>query len=59
MRKWLRRIQKFLLDKDGQGLTEYAFILILVSIVSVAILTTLGGDIKTLLDMVIPLGSGS
>jgi len=56
MRKWFKGIQEFLLDKDGQGLTEYGLILILVSIVSLAVLTTLGQDIKSLLEQVIPLG---
>jgi Flp pilus assembly pilin Flp len=36
-------------SEDGQGLVEYTMILVFVSIVSVAVLKTLGGDIISLL----------
>ncbi len=32
-------------DEEGQGLVEYALILVLVSIASIALMTTLGTDI--------------
>ena len=32
-------------DEEGQGLVEYALIILLVAIAAVAILTTLGGDV--------------
>ena len=39
-------------NEDGQGLVEYSMILVFVSIVSVAILETLGGDIVSLLTSI-------
>lgn len=54
----IARATKILKDQEGQGLTEYVLILVLVSIVSVGILTTLGHDVSDLLNKVIPLGGG-
>ena len=51
---WLQTIGEFLQDQDGQGLTEYGLILILISIVSLGILITLGQDISNLFGQVIP-----
>ena len=52
-------IMNLLYDEEGQGLTEYALILILVSIASVGVLTAIGQDIVNLFSQVIPLPSGS
>ena len=48
MRTWFASIR----DDDGQALVEYALILALVSIASIAMLTALGGDIGTILTSV-------
>jgi len=39
--------------EDGQALVEYTLILALVSIVAIALLTTIGGDIKKVLEEVV------
>jgi pilus assembly protein Flp/PilA len=39
-------------DEEGQALVEYALILGLVSIVSIAALTLLGGNIADILDQI-------
>jgi|SoiMethySBSTD1v2_1073268.scaffolds.fasta_scaffold286945_3 Flp pilus assembly pilin Flp len=39
--------------EEGQGLTEYALMLSLVSTASVAVLTLFGGDVNELLDTVV------
>jgi Flp pilus assembly pilin Flp len=59
MKKGMRKILEFLHDQDGQGLTEYGFILILISIVSVGILTTLGQDLNRLFLQVVPFPGAS
>lgn len=59
VRKGIKKILEFIRDQDAQGLTEYGLILLLVSIVSVGILTTLGQDLNSLFQQVIPLGAGS
>jgi Flp pilus assembly pilin Flp len=51
---WLQSIGEFLQAQDGQGLTEYGLILILISIVSLGVLITLGQDISNLFGQVIP-----
>ena len=40
-------------DQRGQSMVEYALILVLVSVVVVAVLTALGGQIKTVFTHVI------
>jgi pilus assembly protein Flp/PilA len=39
--------------EDGQGLVEYALILLLVSVVSIAILTILGTDVRNVFSSVV------
>jgi Flp pilus assembly pilin Flp len=38
--------------EDGQAMVEYALILFLVSVASIAVLTTLGGSVSTLFSKV-------
>jgi len=59
VRKGIRKILEFFRGQDAQGLTEYGLILLLVSIVSVGILTTLGQDLDSLFQQVIPFAAGS
>jgi pilus assembly protein Flp/PilA len=40
-----RMYTKFMMDEEGQGLVEYALIILLVAIAVVGLLTALGGDI--------------
>ena len=45
MREWL---SKFLsVAEKGQGLVEYALIVVLISVVSIAILTTVGSSVSS------------
>lgn len=44
--------QKGYLNEKGQGLVEYGLILGLVSVLAIASLTLIGGDIKTKLEAV-------
>lgn len=48
MRTWFASMRK----EDGQALVEYALILALVSIASIAILTTVGADVGNVLTAV-------
>ena len=45
-RQWLRRTIRRVLK--GQGLVEYALLLVLISIACIAILTALGSNVSTL-----------
>lgn len=40
------RLRELLLREDGQGLVEYALILVLVAIVVIGVLTTMGTKIQ-------------
>ena len=40
-------------SEDGQALVEYTLILAVVSIVAIALLTTIGGDIQKVLEEVV------
>jgi pilus assembly protein Flp/PilA len=42
---WMRRLQQN--REAGQGLVEYALIIVLVAVVSIAILTTLGTSVSS------------
>lgn len=42
----LRRMQALLRGEKGQGLAEYALILVLISIAAIITMTTLGTDIS-------------
>ena len=48
----LTRLLSFLTNEEGQGLAEYALILVLVSIAAVGALTALGGDITNVFNTV-------
>ena len=43
---------KRLRDESGQGLAEYALILVFIAVVAVLALTFLGGDISSLLSKI-------
>ncbi len=45
LRKWFR-------DEDGQTLTEYALILVLIAIVAIVAVTGLGGKIKSIFETI-------
>ena len=45
-------MKRILKNQKGQGLTEYALILVLVAIVVIGVLTTLGGNINTVLSQI-------
>ena len=42
----LHRFFTMFQDEEGQGLVEYALIILLVAIAAVTVLTFLGGDVK-------------
>ncbi|MCS6803552.1 MAG: Flp family type IVb pilin [Acidobacteriota bacterium] len=46
------KLYNFITDDEGQGLAEYALILVLVSIVAVGALTALGGQITTVFSTI-------
>jgi pilus assembly protein Flp/PilA len=43
----LQLFSAFVKDEEGQGLVEYALLLALIAIVSIAILQSLGNQVKT------------
>jgi len=49
MFRFLRRIT---VDEEGQGLTEYALILVLIAIAAVAAVTLLGGRIAAIFQQI-------
>lgn len=46
------RVREFNRDEEGQGLVEYALILVLVSIISIAVLGVLGVDVDGVFEQV-------
>ena len=48
-------LRSFFAKEDGQGLVEYALILVLIAVVVIAILTLLGGRVSTVFSSI---GSG-
>ena len=49
---YLRVVEKFQRDEEGQGLAEYALILALIAIVAIIAMIFLGGQVKTILSTV-------
>jgi len=56
---WIRNL---LADEQGQTLTEYALILVLIAVVAIVAVTALGGGITNVLDQITtglgPVGGG-
>jgi pilus assembly protein Flp/PilA len=51
-RRLLAMIRSFFAKEDGQGLVEYALILVLIGIVVIGILTLLGGKVSTVFSSI-------
>jgi pilus assembly protein Flp/PilA len=47
------KLRGLLVKQEGQGMVEYALILVLVSIVVIVILLTMGGQIKNVFSNVV------
>ena len=45
-------VRNFFAREEGQGLVEYALILVLIAIVVIGILTTLGGKVSSVFDQI-------
>ena len=45
-------LRSFFAKEDGQGLVEYALILVLIAIVVIGILTVLGGKVSQVFDTI-------
>ena len=59
MSSWYVRLRESLARQEGQGLVEYALILVLVAIVVIGVLTTMGTKIQAAFqDIVGSLGGG-
>lgn len=65
-KKMYHSLVTFFQDEEGQGLVEYALIILLVAIAVVVVLTTLGGDVGNIfsnisseLQKAAPSGGGS
>lgn len=43
---------RFLVEEDGQAVTEYALILVIVSVIGIALLQLFGSDVTGLLNIV-------
>jgi pilus assembly protein Flp/PilA len=48
----LELITRFLRDEEGQGLAEYALILVLIAVVVIGALTILGDEIKDVFNRI-------
>ena len=46
-------VRKLLIRQEGQGLVEYALILVLISVATIAVMTTVGTDIVAVFNSII------
>ena len=53
MNNLIWKLRGLLVKQEGQGMVEYALILVLVSIVVIVILLTMGGQIKNVFSNVV------
>ena len=53
LKSFILRLEELKAREDGQGLVEYSLILLLVSVVSIAILTILGTDVRNVFSSVV------
>jgi pilus assembly protein Flp/PilA len=52
MQRLLVQIQRFIRDKDGATMVEYAFMVMLIAIVCVATISTIGTKLSTVYNTV-------
>jgi pilus assembly protein Flp/PilA len=52
MAKFVARVKRFLAREDGPTMTEYALMVALIAIVSIGVVTALGGEISTVFDTI-------
>jgi len=48
----LKMISRLVKDEEGQGLAEYALILVLIAVAVVGVLKLLGGEIESVFDSI-------
>jgi pilus assembly protein Flp/PilA len=52
MMKFTHKVKALRDGEEGQGLVEYALILVLISIVAIGALTAIGGSVNTILQTI-------
>ena len=52
MTKFIQKVKALRDGEEGQGLVEYALILVLISIVAIGALTAIGGSVNTILQTI-------
>jgi pilus assembly protein Flp/PilA len=52
MREFTQKVKVLRDGEEGQGLVEYALILVLISVVAIGALTAIGGSVNTILQTI-------